>query len=234
MKLLATLPIFCLLALASALDSPQRCTSPDQMEGMVSVFHPVNFVDNYGNFSYDAINKRFYKSVFVFRGGHQQWKQVDILLFQESVMYRYFPHNGTCLKSSLRAPFRKFGVPKDATFIGQVYIGSVDIPKAGVRTNVWSGAEDNVKYMMTFTDVKCLPQFRAKFQEDHWFSESFTDLVLGIRDPTVFTPPPECDDPVYEPSLSERLHPWVAISVSGVNASGVDQFLDISGTGGNL
>ncbi|XP_072101671.1 ependymin-like, partial [Mobula birostris] len=141
-------------------------------------------------------NKRLYKSAFVFRGGIQVWKQVDILLFQKSVKYQYFPHNRTCLKSPLRIPFPKFRVSKSAKFLSQLYVGSATIPKAGLLTNIWSKVEDNENYVTTFTDVKCLPQYRAHFREDGWFSESFYNLTLGIRDPKVFIPPSECDDPV--------------------------------------
>ncbi|XP_059811396.1 mammalian ependymin-related protein 1-like [Hypanus sabinus] len=233
MKLLATLPIFCLLALASALDSPQRCTSPDQIEGMVSVFLPLQFTGDYGMFSYDAINKRFYSHFFLSKG-EQTWQQVDILLFEKSVMYLYFPQNKTCLKAPLHAPFQKFGVPKNATLLGPSSIGTLQVPGAGLLCNTWNGIEYGVYYITSFTDYDCFPIYRVNVFGKFWYSETYMNITAGIRDPTVFTPPPECDDPVYEPSLSERLHPWVAISVSGVNASGVDQFLDILRIGGNL
>ncbi|XP_062892456.1 mammalian ependymin-related protein 1-like [Mobula hypostoma] len=207
MKLLAALPVFCLLALASAQDSPQRCTSPDQMDGIVSVFVPLQLASDYGTFSYDAVNERVYSNIFM-NNGKQTWQQVDILLFEKSVMYRYFPQNKTCLKGPLTVPFQKFGVPKNAMLLGPVFAGTPEIPRAGLLCNNWNVFEQGNYYLMTFTDYDCFPLYFMAANWKGWFSESFMNITVGIRDPTVFTPPPECDHPASETLASRRLHPW--------------------------
>ncbi|XP_051900897.1 uncharacterized protein LOC127586910 [Pristis pectinata] len=158
-------------------------------------FFPVQFLGDYGKFSYDAVNKRLYSNLLMSRG-RKQWQQVNILLFQKSVMYQYFPNNQTCLKSPLGAPFRRFGVPKNATFLAQTYIGVPPFPGTGLLTNGWTGSRDGVSYLMTFMEYKCLPNYQAFISTKGWFSESFYNLTLGIQDPSVFIPPPECGEPI--------------------------------------
>ncbi|XP_067877577.1 mammalian ependymin-related protein 1-like [Heterodontus francisci] len=110
-----------------------------------------------------------------------------------SIHYIFYPQNKTCVKYPLRTPFQRIEIPRNATFIAQMYIGGSSSPNEGVLANVWNGDLDTGSYILTFTEYGCLPLFEVHYNnETGWSSEVFLNLTKGISDPTVFTPPPEC------------------------------------------
>lgn len=192
MKLSAALPVCLLLALASALEVPKPCTPPELMEGQIGTFYPRRLQGDYGMFSYDAKNERIYAKMFMNREG-RHWQQVDLLLFQKEVLFQFFPGNGTCVKFPLHTPFPSPLLPKNATFAGKVELGTTSIPHAALQINCWAAAQEGASYtVMTTTDRGCLPQWWATYDSEGWFSKSFFNITLGIIDPSVFTPPPQC------------------------------------------
>ncbi|XP_069769024.1 ependymin-like [Narcine bancroftii] len=116
------------------------------------------------------------------------------MLYNESVMYNFFPGNRSCVKHSLRTPFQPFGVPPNATFLSQIFSGAVSFPKARLLFNIWGGVLDRVNYAMIFTEHGCFPLFSTFYQTQGWFFKSFNDITMGIQDPNIFKPPVECTD----------------------------------------
>lgn len=186
----AALPLCVLLALSSAVEAHKPCPPPDQIQGLVTVMYPSLWMD-YGTFAYDAVKERMYTLLTIVRGD-QHWLQGDLQLFQEGFAYQFFPGNKTCVKSPLSTPFPSLTLPKNATFISSIWLGTTSIPDAGLMADVWTAEQDGVYHSITFTQPGCVPQWRASFGSDGWVGRSFYNLTLSIFDPSVFTPPPQC------------------------------------------
>ncbi|XP_069750355.1 ependymin-like isoform X2 [Narcine bancroftii] len=191
MKLFLALVACWLLALVCS-DIPQPCTSPDLFEGYISEMHPNQLRPAYGMFSYDAIHQRFYTSMLVYKDNKPE-HQVDLFLYNESVRYKFFLGNQTCMKFPLLTPFKPFGVPKDANFLTQIYVGSPSVPEALLLMNIWNVTQDRGNVKIGFSDYGCYPLYWHIEFTDSWTLKSFVNLTLGIQDPTVFNPPLECE-----------------------------------------
>lgn len=54
-------------------------------------------------------------------------------------MYEIHSHNRTCKKMPLKVEFYPLSIPKDATLLGQVVVGSSSGPGQGLLVNSWMG-----------------------------------------------------------------------------------------------
>lgn len=54
-------------------------------------------------------------------------------------MYEIHEHNRTCKKKPLKADFQPMAIPKDATLVGQLVLGSSSGPGEGLLVNSWTG-----------------------------------------------------------------------------------------------
>ena len=102
-----------------------------------------------------------------------------IALYSENVYWEINLNTSVCIKGSLNsssssfslhvslshlisdAPFIPHGVPADAQFDGQFYIGSDSVPGAGVLTEAWSAnvttSTGTLQYFTTLTAIDCFP-----------------------------------------------------------------------------
>ena len=112
-----------------------------------------------------------------------------IALYSENVYWEINLNTSVCIKGSLNsssssfslqhhvnrdlhlisdAPFIPHGVPADAQFDGQFYIGSDSAPGAGVLTEAWSAnvttSTGTIQYFTTLTAIDCFP-VRAQYVE---------------------------------------------------------------------
>lgn len=124
----------------------------------------------------------------------------DILyLHSEKIMYVYDLKQKTCTKQTVDRPWRDFGIPNNATSLGESYVGSSAVPKANVLTTIWSDKfvnekGDTINYRGVWTYSACLP-INIVYTSDSLGLDrhiSFFDIVPGISDPNVFTPRKEC------------------------------------------
>ncbi|XP_020374008.1 mammalian ependymin-related protein 1 [Rhincodon typus] len=193
MKLLAALAICSSFFLVTARNKPQPCVGPKLLEGRMATFNPSKQYEVWSKFSFDGIGKRIYAENLVVMDKGIKVFVWDFFLFKENVMYQFYPQNKTCVKNPLRVPFLPIAIPQNATFVTQLYIGGSSAPGEGMLANVWSGEVGTVHYMLTFTEVGCLPVSELYYiKETGWVTEMFYDLTTGIHNPTVFIPPAEC------------------------------------------
>lgn len=54
-------------------------------------------------------------------------------------MYEINRKNKTCKKSQLKTEFQPLAIPKDASLLGQVILGSSSGPGQGILVNTWIG-----------------------------------------------------------------------------------------------
>jgi len=124
----------------------------------------------------------------------------DILyLHNQNIQYTFDLKTKQCTKTTVQRPWRDFGIPKNATFLGEGYIGSSAIPNAGILTDLWTDEftdqkGNKVEYVGVWTYEGCLPVNIAYYSEAEKLNTHsfFFDISPGIENPNVFTPRPEC------------------------------------------
>ncbi|XP_036403977.1 ependymin-like [Megalops cyprinoides] len=182
------------LAVTTWAQRPKHCTSPPLLVGSLSVLGPKSDLGAYGKYTYDALGRRV--RFFEVGSYKNQSFQVDLLmLFAEGVLYEINWQNHTCTKKALKDHFQPMEVPKNATLLGQVILGSSSGFGQGLLVNTWSGEvpETEAKYMSTFTEFGCLPVSTLYHTEETGgVIVSFFNILIGIDDPQVFFPPPFC------------------------------------------
>ncbi|XP_048380833.1 mammalian ependymin-related protein 1-like isoform X2 [Stegostoma tigrinum] len=169
-------------------------TAPDLLEGHRYTGDLRRTFEEQERFSYDAIQKRIYVFRRMLQGSSKMLEVVDIMLFQQSVMYQFYPQNKTCVMSALHTPFQPIAVPSDAKFVTQMYAGGSSEPREGVLANVWSltPQEGDISFL-SYTDFNCVPLSEVSHRKGKgWIFATFMNLNKTIHDPSVFTPPPEC------------------------------------------
>uniref|UniRef100_V9LCP1 Ependymin n=1 Tax=Callorhinchus milii TaxID=7868 RepID=V9LCP1_CALMI len=192
MKHLLRLAVCCLTFL---LVQSQRkpCVSPSQLEGGRSVLDSDKRKQVYGSFSYDALGRRVR---FVEQFVSESIYPMELLfLYKQSTGFRFHPHNKTCEKFPLTAPFPTMGIPPNSTFLTPYTLGGASVPEQGLALDMWSGIcpDTGVTLMTSVTENGCLPvSLFYDIKDSGWIIVSYTSMTTGIRDPSVFTPPPEC------------------------------------------
>ena len=94
---------------------------------------------------------------------------------------------------------RNLGIPQNATFFGEAYVGSSAVPGANVLVTLWGDKFQDEKgneidYFGTWTYEACIPvsiQYYSQADKFDLHIDNF-DVTPGIEDPNVFLPRPEC------------------------------------------
>ncbi|KAM3857842.1 ependymin-like [Diretmus argenteus] len=201
--LLACLAVGCLA------QRPRPCKSPPLLTGRFSMVSPLQNLTVYAKYSYDAMRQRIRLGEI----GSYDNKifHVDVLLlYKQCVLYKINHQNRSCCKKRLCAGFHPLAIPGDASFLGQVVLGSSSGPGQGVWVNTWAGEREakkspKVQYMSTVTEYGCIP-ISTLFHSDRrgWVITSFFDNVEGIADPDRFVPPSYCEDARLEEEDGEE------------------------------
>ncbi|KAJ8384923.1 hypothetical protein AAFF_G00197310 [Aldrovandia affinis] len=146
-----------------------------------------------GKYNYDALGNRVRFREFGLKDG-MPFQNDRLMLFEEGVSYEINWPFG-CKKRALETSFQPMQVPSNATFMGQVIVGSSSMPLQGLLVNNWVGElpEMQAKYMASFTAIGCLPLSTIYYtNETGYMSISFHNIVHGIDNPQVFFPPAIC------------------------------------------
>lgn len=148
--------------------------------------------------SYDAVYQRE-RIIEEYRLNTTQGAVDVIYLHKQDIMYVYDLKQKTCQRKASDRPWREFGIPKNATSLGESFIGSSSIPKANLLTTVWSDTfvdqkGNKINYRGIWTYEACIPINIVYYSDTTNLDShiSFYDVTPGIRDPNVFTPRPEC------------------------------------------
>eukprot|EP00105_Crassostrea_gigas_P002327 XP_011414821.1 PREDICTED: mammalian ependymin-related protein 1-like [Crassostrea gigas] len=121
--------------------------------------------------------------------------QVDFydVVYLHNVEYRLNLKTRQCNMTAITRPFRQFGVPQDANFIGKATIGIAGIPGENVVIENYNGQfRDGTKYFGDVTYPDCIPVSRGVYYESGLSLDRFYDIKVGIADPMVFIPHKEC------------------------------------------
>ncbi|XP_029024933.1 ependymin [Betta splendens] len=203
MKVLVLLT--CLSAVCLAM-RPHPCRSPPLLTGRFSVSTSSGNLTVYGKYIYDALGERIR---FRECGSHDNKTfHLDVLLlYRQKVMYNINYKNHTCTKMPLNAHFHPLAVPRKASLLGQVVLGTSSRRGQGLLVNTWVGKiqtkNRTAKYMSTVTEFGCIPVTTLFHADKGWVVTSFFDNVIGISNPNLLNPPHFCKDAQLEEDNEE-------------------------------
>ncbi|XP_036967500.1 ependymin-2-like isoform X1 [Acanthopagrus latus] len=196
------LVLFVCLSVGCLAQKPQRCKSPPLLTGSFSVSTANEKLMAFAKYSYDALGKRIrLREVGSFK--KKTFHTDVLLLYKLGVMYKINNRNRTCCKKRLGAHFHPLEIPRNASLLGQVVLGSSSGPGQGLLVNTWAGElrmkKGSAKYMATVTEFGCIP-VSTLFHTDKsgWVVTSFFNNVIGLVDPHHFIPPKFCKDAKLE------------------------------------
>ncbi|KAG8006289.1 Ependymin [Nibea albiflora] len=170
--------------------------SPPLLSGALSVSTQNEKLWAYAQYLYDSLGQRIRLSEL----GTYQNKTFTydvLMLFRQATIYEINERNRTCKKKALKDVFQPWAVPKDASLLGQVVLGSSSGPGEGLLVNTWMGdlPQKNGKFMSTVTEFGCIPVSTVYHTDQFgWMVTSFFNNVIGISDPSRLNPPNFCTD----------------------------------------
>ncbi|XP_035826048.1 mammalian ependymin-related protein 1 [Aplysia californica] len=114
------------------------------------------------------------------------------------------PRRTHCTKYKL-GKFHPFGVPQDAMFEAEFYLGG---PGESIDAAEWSDRTTHKReeWLGVFTKGNCYPihTFLRNNHKNHTLTTDFYDMTKGINRPELFEPPPECfKSPETEEEMSD-------------------------------
>ncbi|XP_044039040.1 ependymin-2-like [Siniperca chuatsi] len=185
----------CLLAGCLA-QKPHPCSSPPLLSGALTVSTQNEKLWAYASYFYDALGQRTrLRELGTYE--NKTFTRDALLLYREATMYDINEQNRTCKKRPLKVDFQPLGIPKNASLLGQVVLGSSSGPGEGLLVNTWTGdlPDKAGKFMSTVTEFGCIPVSTVYHTDQFgWVVTSFFNNIIGILDPSLLIPPDFCPD----------------------------------------
>ncbi|XP_025104144.1 mammalian ependymin-related protein 1-like [Pomacea canaliculata] len=187
------------LCVSCVLAQPFPCVTPTQLTTRASQYDHLDDVINRYVVVYDAVNQRraIFEEQNVVNPG-RQFREY-LILNNLNVLYEINLTLKTC-RRSVPQPWRPYGIPPNATFETEYYIGG---PGEQLLAQEWS---DRIPYRQreywigAFSVLNCYPireVIIANGQVNSTVSTNFYDTVEGILNPDDFLPPAECQNATW-------------------------------------
>ncbi|XP_068444095.1 ependymin-2-like [Clinocottus analis] len=173
---------------------PHPCSSPPLLSGGLTVDTQNEKLTMYGRYLYDALGQRI-RVMELGSFENTTFTNDALLLYREGVMYEINDHDRTCVKKPLKVDFQPIAIPKDASLLAQVVLGSSSEPGQGLLVNTWVGdlPDKTGKVISTVTEFGCIPVGNLYHTDKFgWVLMNYFDNVLGIPDPERLNPPVFC------------------------------------------
>lgn len=120
-------------------------------------------------------------------------------MYSENIKYSYDKKSRKCTKQPIDKPWKDFGIPANATSMGENYIGSSAIPNGSLLTTMWQDQIFDVRgntlnYLSFWTREGCLPVniVLSSPKDGVVRNVIFFGITLGIKSANVFMPREEC------------------------------------------
>ncbi|XP_003406949.1 mammalian ependymin-related protein 1 [Loxodonta africana] len=172
---------------------PSPCQAPLQWEGRQVLYLQSSGRYSRALISYDGLNQRI--RVLDERKALIPCKRLFeyILLYKDKVMFQIEQATKQCSKITLLNPWDPLDIPQNSTFEDQYSIGG---PQEQIMVQEWSNRKSARSYetwIGIYTVKDCYP-VQETFTRNYsvMLSSRFFDIQLGIKDPSVFTPPSTC------------------------------------------
>ncbi|XP_008589926.1 PREDICTED: LOW QUALITY PROTEIN: mammalian ependymin-related protein 1 [Galeopterus variegatus] len=173
--------------------APRPCQAPQQWEGRRVLYRQSSGRYSRALLSYDGLHQRL--RVLDERKALIPCKRLFeyILLYKDGVMFQIEQATKQCSKIALKDPWDPLDIPQNSTFEDQYSIGG---PQEKVTVQEWSDRKSARAYetwIGIYTVKDCYP-VQETFTKNYSviLSMRFFDVQLGIKDPSVFSPPSTC------------------------------------------
>ncbi|KAK7113118.1 mammalian ependymin-related protein 1-like [Littorina saxatilis] len=189
--------------------TPAPCITPSQFTARASQYDHKDDQMNRFYVAYDATNKRraIFEEQNVIVPGRQFREFLEI--GSENVMYEINLTLKTCTKIPMRRPWRVYGIPPNATFENEYYIGG---PGEEVFAQEWSDRiplRQREFWVGVFSLNNCYPireVIIADYEQvNSTITTNFYDIVQGIPNPNDFLVPAECQTAEWAPHASVKV-----------------------------
>ncbi|CAH1793273.1 unnamed protein product [Owenia fusiformis] len=174
---------------------PQRCETPKQWEGEITMHDHTDGIETRAKLTYDGVGERTRWVDRVFLNGKTEFYDT-LRLHRENVEYVVDLRTKKCERRPLTERFRVFEIPLGAKSMGEAYVGSSALLGSGVLVGLWEATlsdRDNGLWTGQWAVDGCVPVWDHLWHNRvNYTSIHFYDITLGISDPNVFLPPAEC------------------------------------------
>jgi hypothetical protein len=177
---------------------PRPCETPKQWEAKYFEFDSIKGEQTRAHITYDAIYRRERVVEEYLHGKDKDYFDV-LYLHSTRLMYVYNFKTKKCTIEQINRPWRNFGIPRNASSLGEAYIGASGVPKAHLLVTFWRDEIKDEKgnkyeYSGVWTHDACLPVTVALSSTTAKVNAvmNFFDIVSGISNPDVFIPRKEC------------------------------------------
>ena len=110
--------------------------TPPQWEARIFGYDTVNNGSFRARIGYDSVYKRE-RIIEEYTLGTDD-EVFDVLyLHNVQTEYRFNLKTKECKKQPITRPWRDFGIPQNATFLGESYLGSSAVPNANLLITIW-------------------------------------------------------------------------------------------------
>ena len=134
-QMLSTIIVLCFIGIVVG-QVPRPCTTYSQWEGHVHSTNPKLEADLRIEFSYDSVYQRT-RLLQRAKVGQTETYYDIITLYAAKLIYYVNMLTGECSHYNYDQPWHDFGVQPDAKSLGTAYVGSSNIPSAGLFVTVW-------------------------------------------------------------------------------------------------
>ncbi|CAF0850574.1 unnamed protein product [Brachionus calyciflorus] len=149
-----------------------------------------------GDYSYDSLNRNTRKIGLEKYYNSQDY--VDVLrIFNDKIEYKYSYVTKTCVKSLINYDWKDFGIPENASYYADLYVGSSDFQDSNLLTSSW-GAQitspqgEKYDYLGIYSVNNCLPISLFLDNEYSNYQVQLFNITAGIPNPETFVPRIEC------------------------------------------
>lgn len=190
--------------------SPKPCNFPSQFETRISRYNTARGEHENILVAFDSQNKRFFEQdVITSRNPGQKFYE-RIILWEHNVMYLIDMKTRKCNRTAIpkNMAWRPVGVPANASFIQMSEIGSYNegfsANEFALRGSMNKGETYYARWVVTGhtcvpVSQQILTSTAAGLNPELSLIEEFSDVVLGIANPELFTPPAICFSPPPPP-----------------------------------
>jgi len=191
--------VFCLLVALGFLNAQKNppCEAPLQWQATLRRYDQTRQISTNGAYYYDATNQRIAETELFDNRDHLDrlwvidlWRAFPPTRY--SVNYSVTP--AVCTVSNITTPF--LYMASGAQFDDETYFGCGGWPDGGFEAFNSQNNTVNGTFHLTFSSRGCIPvqgvRVRNNTNPVDVTSYYWSNVVLGITNPGIFTPPPSC------------------------------------------
>ena len=110
--------------------------TPPQWEGRLFGYDTVSNATFRGRVAYDSVYRRE-RLIEEYVLGSEDDVFENLYLHNLQIEYQFNLKTKVCKKQPITRPWRDFGIPQNATYLGESYLGSSAVPNGNLLVTIW-------------------------------------------------------------------------------------------------